>query len=171
MKFTIAPLLLSSVFASKAGKLAKFPKAKAKAAKSAYGSMSASMSVGPEPPIRCGESFTDTKVVLTDNLNCGPLVEGDPDCAVTLNGPEAEINCDDFTLSQEATPPFYFGGPYRSGICLNNGATAINCNVEQFNGGIRVTDGGEVVNSNLSPNWKGINALFTEDSTLTIEDT
>jgi hypothetical protein len=54
MKFTIAPLLLSSVFASKAGKLAKFSKvkgAKAAKSKSAYGSMSASMSVGPEPPI------------------------------------------------------------------------------------------------------------------------
>eukprot|EP00986_Skeletonema_menzelii_P009377 scaffold4266_cov139-Skeletonema_menzelii.AAC.1 len=179
MKFTIAPLLLSSVFASKAGKLAKFPKAKAKAAKSAYyGSLSASMSVGPEPPITvtgCGEIFTNQKVVLTDNLNCGPLVGGDPqdqeDCAVTLNGPEAEIDCDDFKLSQVATPPFYNGGPYQSGICLINGAKATNCNVKKFVDGIYVTDGGEVRSSFLTSNWFGIYAVFTEDGTLTIEDT
>jgi hypothetical protein len=147
MKFTIAPLLLSSVFASKAGKLAKFPKVKAKAAKSAYayGSMSASMSVGPEPPITpsptptpttlCGEIFTNQKVVLTDNLDCGgPRPPGQfiDSCAVTLDGPKAEIDCNGNTLSQEATSPFYTDGPYNSGICLNNGATAINCNVQQF---------------------------------------
>jgi hypothetical protein len=179
MKFTIAPLLLSSVFASKAGKLAKFPKAKAKAkaAKSAYayGSMSASMSVGPEPPITvtgCGEIFTNQKVVLADNLECGSLVGGQQDCAVTLNGPEAEIDCNGNTLSQEATPQAnYNDGPFLYGICLNNGATAINCNVQKFFGGIEVTDGGEVRSSFLTSNNIGIVALFTKDSTLTIEDT
>jgi hypothetical protein len=94
---TIATLLLSPVFASKAGKLAKFPKAKA--AKSYGSSMSASMSFGP-PPVTltgCGESFTDTKVVLTDNLDCGPRPPGQfiDSCAVTLDGPEAEIDCND----------------------------------------------------------------------------
>ena len=177
MKFTIAPLLLSSVFASKAGKLAKF--SKAKAAKSAYGSlsMSASMSVGPEPPITvtgCGEIFTNQKVVLTDNLDCGarpPGVRQQP-CAVTLDGPKAEIDCDDFTLSQEATPRAnYRDGPFFRGICLNDGATATNCNVEKFEDGIRVSDGGEVRSSFLTSNTVGIFAFFTKDSTLTIEDT
>jgi hypothetical protein len=178
MKFTIAPLLLSSVFASKAGKLAKFSKAKAKAAKSAYGSlsMSASMSVGPEPPITvtgCGEIFTDTKVILSNNLDCGGG-QRIVNCAVTLDGPEAEIDCNDFKLSQEATPPRYDSdGPFLYGICLKNGATATNCNVQQFRDGIYVTDGAEVRNSFLTSNFSGINALFTntKDSTLTIEDT
>ena len=172
---TIATLLLSPVFASKAGKLAKFPKAKA--AKSYGSSMSASMSFGP-PPVTltgCGESFTDTKVVLTDNLNCGSLVGGNPqdqeDCAVTLDGPEAEIDCQGNTLSQEATSPFYTNGPFVRGICLNNGATAINCNVQKFFDGIRVTDGAEVRNSFLTSNFNGIVAFFTKDYTLTIEDT
>jgi hypothetical protein len=126
------------------------------------------MSFGP-PPITltgCGESFTDTKVVLTDNLDCGGPLVGDQQpqpCAVTLDGPGAEINCQGNTLSQVATPPGYINGPYRSGICLNDGATAINCNVEQFGNGIRVRNGSTVANSNLSPNsnWRGIVAFFT----------
>ena len=137
-------------------------------------SMSASMSVGPEPPITltgCGESFTDQKVVLTDNLNCG-VREGDQQqCAVKLDGPEAELNCKDNTLSQEATSPFYGDGPFYDGICLRNGAKAINCNVQQFATGIDVGNGAEVVNSVLCSNYNGILADFDEDSTLTIEDT
>ena len=113
MKFTIASLLLSPVLASKAAKYGKANKAgkfsKAKASKSAYGSMSASMSIGPEPPITltgCGESFTDQKVVLSEDLNCGsrPRI-GFRLCAVTLDGPQAELDCKgkDKTLSQVAT--------------------------------------------------------------------
>ena len=189
MKFTIAPLLiLSPVLASKAAKYGKANKAggkfsKAKASKSAYGSMSASMSIGPEPPITltgCGESFTDQKVVLSDNLDCGPRDDdvGRQLCAVILDGPQAELDCKDKTLSQVASSqvassPQYLDGPFSSGICLKNGAKAINCNVQRFYYGISVTDGGEVVNSNLGSNNDGIFA-FTDtdtDATLTIEDT
>ena len=173
MKLTIAALLLSPVSASKAAKLAKFPKAKA--AKSAgYGSMSASMSVGPEPPITlkgCGESFTNQKVVLSQDLNCGGGAY-QQQCALTLDGPQAEIDCDDNTLSQVATPPNDYGdGPFVDGICLKNGAKAKNCNVQQFQEGIFVLDGGEVVNSNLSSNYYGIFADFFKDATVTIENT
>ena len=137
--------------------------------------MSASMSVGP-PPISltgCGESFTDQKVVLSDNLDCGSLVGDQQLCAVTLDGPDAEINCDGYMLSQEAnSDALYDDGPFFDGICLSNGAKARNCNVQQFVSGIDVTDGGEVVKSNLSFfNNIGIRALFSEDATLTIEDT
>jgi hypothetical protein len=77
----------------------------------------------------------------------------------------------DYTLSQEATPPGYTNGPYDSGICLNNRAKARNCNVQQFNGGLNVRNGGEVVNSDIRNNYNGIFAVFIEDATLTIEDT
>ena len=182
MKLTIAPLLiLSPVLASKAAKYGKANKAgkfsKAKASKSAYGSMSASMSIGPEPPITltgCGESFTDQKVVLSDNLDCGSLF-GDQDfCAVTLDGPQAELDCKDKTLSQVASSAAdYNDGPFLYGICLRDGAKAINCNVQQFPGGIEVVNGGEVVNSNLGSNYRGILADFNTDTdaTVTIEDT
>ena len=183
----LAPLVLSSVFASPDSKAAKkYGKiAKAKFPKAAYGygkmcmsTSSMSMSIGPEPPItlkECGESFTDDqKVVLTDNLNCGSLVGDQRDCALTLDGPLAELNCKDYTLSQEGTvetPPLP-NLAYASGICLRNGAKAINCNVQQFVSGIDVRNGGaEVVNSNLGSNFYGIRALFNEDSTITIEDT
>ena len=135
--------------------------------------MSASMSVGP-PPIRCGESFTNEKVALTNNLNCGPRGEGvlRRACAVELVGPEAEIDCDDYTLSQIATSPrSYLDGPFTAGICLKNGAKAINCNVQRFYAGIDAQNAGEVVNSNLSFNYVGMYAYFDEDATLTIEDT
>jgi hypothetical protein len=133
-----------------------------------------SLSSAPTSVVQlCGESFTDQKVVLSNNLDCGSRdenVERQP-CAVTLDGPEAEINCNGNTLSQEATTPFYADGPYENGICLKNGATAINCNVQKFFDGIRVTEGGEVRSSFLTSNLRGIVAFFTKDSTLTIEDT
>ena len=112
MKLILGLLLLSPVLASKAAKYGKANKAgkfsKAKASKSAYGSMSASMSIGPEPPITltgCGESFTDQKVVLSDNLDCGPRDDdvGRQLCAVILDGPQAELDCKDKTLSQVAS--------------------------------------------------------------------
>src|SRR5210317_1500773 len=116
MKLTIATLLLSPVFvfASPDSKAAKLAKAKFPKMSKSYGgnmcmstSSSMSMSFGPEPPITvkaCGESFTNQKVVLTEDLNCGgPFVGG---CAVTLDGPFAEVNCNDFKLSQVANPPY-----------------------------------------------------------------
>ena len=94
----------------------------------------------PVPPItltECGESFTNEKVVLSEDLDCGQLEYDDvvnpddcgfpwsppdcpqvQDCAVTLDGPQAELNCNDYTLSQEASPSYYFDGPYKYGICL-----------------------------------------------------
>src|SRR5210317_825273 len=150
MKLTIATLLLSPVFvfASPDSKAAKLAKAKFPKMSKSYGgnmcmstSSSMSMSIGPEPPITltaCGESFTDQKVVLTEDLNCGGGERID-NCAVTLDGPDAEIDCNDFTLSQVASSPLYDDGPYKYGICLNNGAKARNCIVRQFNEGIYVT--------------------------------
>ena len=143
-------------------------------------SSSSEPSPAPTTPITvtgCGEIFTNQKVVLADDLDCGGPLVGDPqdqeDCAVTLDGPEAEIDCQGNTLSQVATPQAnYADGPFVQGICLNDGATATNCNVEQFVSGIRVTDGdGEVRSSFLTSNNIGIYAVFTEDGTLTIEDT
>ena len=74
-------------------------------------------------------------------------------------GPEAEIDCNENALSQEATNHQYW-----SGICLSNGATARNCkNVNNFWNGLSVVNGGEVVNSVFSENYVGIKAEFTED--------
>jgi hypothetical protein len=132
-----------------------------------------SLSSAPTSVVQlCGESFTNQKVVLSNNLDCGSRDGGVQElCAVTLDGPGAEIDCQGNTLSQEATTPFYADGPYENGICLKNGATAINCNVQKFFDGIRVTEGGEVRSSFLTSNLRGIVAFFTKDSTLTIEDT
>ena len=122
----------------------------------------------------CGESFTNQKVVLADNLDCGPRPSDQPLdlCAVRLTGPKAEINCDDYTLFQVATPQVgYTDGPFYNGICLFDGAVARNCNVQQFNRGLYVENGGEVRSSSLTFNYYGIDAYFAEDSTVIIEDT
>ena len=139
------------------------------------------MSVGPEPPITlkgCGESFTNQKVVLSNNLDCGSLVGDQQLCALTLDGPLAELDCNDKTLSQITSPPYYDEGPFLYGICLKNGAKARNCNVEQFGVGLDVRNDnnnsnseGEVVNCVLNSNNFGIQALFNSNSTLTIENT
>jgi len=151
---------------SSTSKATKAPSAKATKAPTAK-----STKTKPITVTECGLSFTDQKVVLTDNLDCGSRIGGQQDCAVTLNGPKAKINCNGNTLSQVAKPPNYADGPFVGGICLNDGATAKYCNVEKFNNGIRVTDGAEVRSSFLTSNNNGIVAVFTEDVTLTIEDT
>ncbi len=190
MKLTIAPLLLSSAVASsnsKAGKFAKFPKAKA--AKSGYhvSSMSTTMSVGPPPTTpapkpapttvvqACGETFTDQKVVLANNLDCvgPPRAPGTRTCALTLDGSKAEINCNDYKISQIASQPEdypYLDGPFFRGICLYNRAKARNCKVEQFYDGIYAQNGAEVRSSVLSPNANGIYAESDVDSALIISD-
>jgi hypothetical protein len=121
----------------------------------------------------CGETFTNQKVSLSNDLDCGARIGDKENCAVTLDGPGAEIDCQGNTLSQVATPSGYTNGPFFFGICLNDGAVARNCNVEKFKNGIRVTEGGEVRSSFLTSNFSGIVAYFGEDSnsTLTIEDT
>jgi hypothetical protein len=118
---------------------------------------------------QCGESFTNKKVALSADLTCPDpgLPPGTYPCAIKLDGPEAEIDCNDNTLSQEAS-----NHPYWRGICLWNGATTRNCNVNNFWYGISVLNNAEVVKSVLSNNYGGIDAVFdVEDSKLTITDT
>jgi hypothetical protein len=86
-----------------------------------------------------------------------------------LDGPEAEINCNDFTLSQVASPTYYLNGLFFSGICLTNGAVARNCNVQKFYRGLLVRNGGEVRSSFLTSNYNGMDAIFFEASTVTID--
>ncbi len=80
-------------------------------------------------------------------------------CAITLDGPEAELDCNEFLLSQDESEP------YVNGICLLNGAKVTKCLVQLFNRGIRVFNGGEVSNSILTFNYDyGIEAEFTNEA-------
>ncbi len=139
----------------------------------------------PAQAVTCGQTFTDEKVVLSDDLFCTDDV-GDAtnpilrplNAAITVNGPDAIIDCKGHTIRQMTrlsapaceTSPGNDLNPsrdrrnmklgcdiyYQAGIILANGATAINCKVEQFYDGFLVVDGGEVKKSEASRNHRGV---------------
>ena len=102
--------------------------------------------------------------------------------AITLSGPKASIDCKGNTIRQVASG--YFGSQclkyldptsdpfepsllrsemkpfcslyYQAGILLTDGATAVNCNVENFTDGFLVINGGEVQTSAASNNQNGV---------------
>ena len=110
--------------------------------------------------------------------------------AIKLEGPDASIDCKGFTVRQVADD---FGGSavncnkssgaslgptnkrkimkqncdlyYQIGIWLADGATAINCKVEQFYEGFFLQNGGEVKKSETSRNRRGIHVQDVSVST------
>ena len=102
--------------------------------------------------------------------------------AITLSGPEASIDCKGHTIRQVTAG--YFGSQclnwldpkddpfepsflrsemktwcdlyYQAGILLTDGATAVNCNVENFVDGFLVINGGAVMSSKASENQNGV---------------
>ena len=119
---------------------------------------------------------------LTRDLVCqdGGGGEEAQECAVTLDGPDAVLDCGGFMVTQTHSPSasisakdcrlFFPSGDsrnlmivkqmcgleYLSGICLLNGAKATNCHVQQFVHGIDVLDAGSITNSKLTSNRAGI---------------
>ena len=102
--------------------------------------------------------------------------------AITLTGPNASIDCKGHTIRQIIQHEFtiqscYIGQLwpplepsddrkhikevcrffYQSGILLVDGATAVNCNVENFYDGYHIVNGGEVKKSESSGNQWGVN--------------
>ncbi len=106
-------------------------------------------------------------------------------CAITLSGPDTEIDCRNFKVSQVSQPgaapscgvidPSNFpalvdlvkmkqecGLSYAYGICLFNGAKAKNCNVDSFAVGIYAdstnidSTSSEVTNSQVDGNRYGV---------------
>ncbi len=112
--------------------------------------------------------------------------------AITLSGPEASIDCQGRTIRQisqglglgsSCQTGLGIGDPfepsnyrkemkkncynfYQAGILLIDGATAINCNVENFYDGFLVLNGGEVRKSKTSGNVHGV---FIQDLTGSFE--
>ena len=101
--------------------------------------------------------------------------------AITLSGPNASIDCKGHSIRQVTAG--YFGSQclrwldrtdpfepsllrsemkswcdlyYQAGILLTDGATAVNCNVENFIDGFLVINGGEVQMSEASENKYGV---------------
>ena len=95
---------------------------------------------GKTPPpvcgstVQCGQTFTGEELELTEDLYCPQTTSGD--CAITLEGEDAVLDCNQFMIDGDSS--------VGNGICILNGASAINCHVQKFGNGIYVEDGGEV---------------------------
>jgi hypothetical protein len=136
--------------------------------------------------VTCGRSYTD-KVYLNDDLLCGGDVTDDTDpslernnCAVTLEGPDAELDCDGYTIyettssddsdsarncdetirnrngAQVKVMKQACGMYYVRGVCLKNGATLKNCGVQKFYQGVYVKNSGMIKSSTMRLNKNGV---------------
>ena len=132
--------------------------------------------------VACGGTYTG-KVFLNGDLYCdgGDLGLGDgtvqdPNCAVTLDGSDAELDCKGYSLYQDplfrqrATDCTYkLGSPEKieamkrncgmyfvRGVCVKNGATLKNCGVQKFYEGVFVKNSGTIEHSTMKENTIGL---------------
>ena len=138
-----------------------------------------------EPAISCGATFSNQKVVLSEDLFCVDdvasatrLEKRTLNAAIELTGADAVIDCKGHTIHQvsgvsavncDQTLGVARGRSdnreqmkddcnlfYQGGILLRNGAKAINCKVQQFYDGFIVMDGSEVKKSEAFGNRRGV---------------
>jgi len=136
--------------------------------------------------VTCGRRYTD-KVYLNDDLLCGGDVNvtngTDPsleryNCAVTLEGPDAELDCDGYTIYETTSSDDSdsarncdetignnaevkdmkqnCGMYYVRGVCLKGGATLKNCGVQKFYEGVFVQNSGTIKSSTMRLNKIGV---------------
>ena len=136
--------------------------------------------------IACGDTFTNEKVVMSNDLFCKDNVNDATDdelealnAAITVSGPDATIDCKGHSITQlvsgdvgspcsrgagsyEVASPIrkamkeWCGIYYQAGIMLVDGAKAVNCDVGNFHDGFLILNGGEVKQSEASGNGKGV---------------
>lgn len=139
--------------------------------------------------VECGGVYTD-KVSLNDDLGCdrwreiGDSTIQDSNCALTLEGPGAELDCNGYTVYQDLSTqdiplpqvtqrarncPNKLGSPeeieamktecgmyYVAGVCLKNGASLKNCGIERYFHGVRVTNSAKIEHSTMTQNTIGL---------------
>jgi len=86
--------------------------------------------------VQCGGEAYTGEVKLTEDLFCAEDPTGADICAITLDGEDSELECNEFMVHNSGT--------WLYGICLLNGARAKNCYVQKFLVGTYVQNGGEV---------------------------
>jgi len=124
--------------------------------------------------IQCGHTSTaGEKLFLLNDLVCSDNPQSGVECAIALSGEGAELNCNDFMVRPATTR----SGRWKYGICLYDGAKAMNCHVQRFGviadnadiydnagAGIHVEDGGEVEDCEVMFNINGAQGIMVEGS-------
>ncbi len=133
----------------------------------------------PTPGVECGDVYTNTTVILGENLICeGNITEADDsrNFALKLSGKHAVLNCQGHTVSQVTESsaaaldcPNFPGNStlrekmkkecgllYQFGIYLEDGASMKDCNVQKFYVGGRMDNGGKIEGSEFSLNREGV---------------
>ncbi|KAK1741194.1 hypothetical protein QTG54_008446 [Skeletonema marinoi] len=127
-----------------------------------------------DSPVKCGHTITGKKKLsFLQDIVCTEGPVNVDDCAITVSGEGAELDCNHFMISQETS------GSWKYGICVSNGAKAMKCPVQRFGvglkgAGIRIEDGGEIEDCEVMFNDNhGIEVSGSQDSTATtkISDT
>ena len=127
-----------------------------------------------DSPVKCGHTITGKKKLsFLQDIVCTEGPVNVDDCAITVSGEGAELDCNHFMISQETS------GSWKYGICVSNGAKAVKCPVQRFGfeyegAGIRIEDGGEIEDCEVMFNiYRGILVEGSPDSTSTtkISDT
>mmetsp|Transcript_28720 Transcript_28720/g.53982 ORF Transcript_28720/g.53982 Transcript_28720/m.53982 type:complete len:473 (+) Transcript_28720:129-1547(+) len=131
----------------------------------------------PDTEIKCGGETLSGFVKLTSNLVCDNAetedYTGASVKAITISGPGSVLDCDGNTIMMPvgtASSLEIFLGSV--GIVLENGATAVNCNVVGFSSGVWFIDGdtvfknsvvGGATNNNIVTTAEGSDACMVID--------
>eukprot|EP00984_Skeletonema_dohrnii_P021653 scaffold10859_cov95-Skeletonema_dohrnii-CCMP3373.AAC.7 len=117
-----------------------------------------------DSPVKCGDTIPGTgkkKLTLFQDLVCTEEPQPGEECAITVSGEDAELDCNDFMI----TPTQDTSGSWTYGICASNGAKAMNCPVQRFGAGIHIEDGGEIEDcetvKNLQPQQRYLTRFET----------
>jgi hypothetical protein len=144
----------------------------------------------PTPDVECGKVYTNTTVILGQNLICeGNITEADEsrNFAIRLSGKNAVLKCQGHTVSQvtesstaaldcpiipaNATERLRMkqecGFLYVFGVYLEDGASMEECNVQKFYVGGRIDNGGTIEGSEFSLNARGLEIPNVNGNTLT----
>lgn len=145
----------------------------------------------PTQEVSCGDVYESGEVItLGGDVLCEENITeavGVRDAAITVSGEGTVIDCNGFSIRQKTDSSaaavdcsvFPTDGNaaqillmketcdlyYVWGIKVENGATAKNCNVQQFWGGAEIKDGGTVLNSDFSLNFRGLEVENENDNT------
>jgi len=139
----------------------------------------------PTQEVTCGDVYSDGEVITLGRDVICPVntteVDGTRNAAITVRGEGTVLDCQGYSIIQAtnssaaAVDCFVFptegnatqikrmketcGLSYVWGVSVENGASAKNCNIQQFWGGAIIKDGGSFEQSVFSLNYRGLEII------------